>query len=185
MYASGIGAKLICDRLGIERTRSNIVYKVLAKKGIDTRKKPISPLLFLIPKIVDLYQQGLGCTTIATTLEISKSAATKYIAKYCNVRPKKHLPIRSRRERDRLFMSELDYFNRVAFCEWKSSDKRISFEDFKQSAYESGLRAAELWAEKATYRTYAVKCIKFGFLKLYKDNPLHYQEEERYSHGEF
>ena len=173
LYLSGIGARSICDRVGLDRNRKNVVYKILKEKGIEIRKKTVSPLKAIIPKIQNLYQEGYGCTTISKKLKISKSTATKYIQKHCNVRPQKKPTIRCTRERDRLFLSELDYFNRVAYCAWYVSDRRIPLEDFKQSAYASAIRAAELWLGKATYRTYAVKCINFGFLKLYKENPVH------------
>ena len=172
LYRLGFGSRLICDRLNIKKTRKNIIYKVLAKYDVDVRPQGgSSSIKPLIPKIVDLYEQGMGCKVIAKTLGISKSTATKYIKKYCKVRSKKRPSVRPKRERDKLFLAEIDYFNRVAYCEWRDSDKRISLEDFKQSAYVSALRAAELWTQKATFRTYAVKCINFGFLKLYKQNP--------------
>lgn len=180
LYYSGLGSTLICDRLNIKRSRANIVYKVLAKYNVKVRRAS-SPLYTLIPRIIDLYSTGMGCSTIALNLGISKSSATKYIKKYCKIRPRKRPSIRSRRERDKLFLTEIDYFNRVAYCEWRDSDKRIPLEDFKQTAYITGLRASELWSGRSTFRTYAVKCINFQFLKLYRQNPKLAEFEEHLS----
>ncbi len=169
-YQSGAGCIRICDRLKIPRTRKNLIYGVLKRNNVACRGKIISPFLGLVDEITSLYNQGYSSTAIAETLNISRSTAKKFIRQNCKVRSRIFPAVRNRKERDELFLKEIDLFNAVAYLEWKDSDKRIPLDDFKQSAYCSALRAAEIWEGRASYRTYACKCIRYGFIALYRQH---------------
>ena len=170
LYQSGVGCIKICDKLKIPRTRKNLVYRVLERNNVACRGKIISPFLGLVDEIISLYNEGYSSTVIAEMLDISRSTAKKFIRQNCQVRSRIFPAVRNRKERDRLFLEEMDCFNAVAYLEWRSSDKRIPLDDFKQSAYCSALRAAEIWEGRASYRTYACKCIRYGFLALYRQH---------------
>lgn len=173
LYRCGIGARIICRHFGLSDNRRLAIYNIIRANDVEVRAKN-SPLdKDVVGEIKRLYEEGMSGGAISRELNIPLSTTKKYIRKQCDVRTRRRKSIRNKRERDLLFMEQYEFFEKLAIRQWrKTSYLKIPLEEFKQIAFLSGLRAAELWDsnKKASFKTYAKVWVIMAFKKLYSQN---------------
>jgi len=156
LYKAGVGSPTIAQKF---RCNPDTVINLLRNNGVEIRPMGgFSPAVKYSIEIIDLYKSGLGSVSISRKLNIHDRAVLKVLRRNgVKIRPLKHPSVRSRSERDRLFLKhKIDIESRARWYSYRFRDLNLSLDEFKQFAYVEALRAAELWADdgRGTFRTY-------------------------------